>query len=172
MKKTVVMIAGLSLAFLVFAGLSSGDSAPDFSAKNQDGKTLHLSDFKGKYLLLYFYPKDDTPGCTKEACKFRDGFTDLNKHNVVVLGVSKQDEASHRSFRKTYKLPFDLLVDENGKLATTYGIDTIPVVGYFKRESVLISPTGKILKTYKGVDPDTHSRQVLQDVEGAQNGLQ
>src|SRR6185437_12963701 len=168
--KKLFAILGLSVGFVVLAGLASGEQAPDFATKNQDGKVLHLGDFKGNYLLLYFYPKDDTPGCTKEACKFRDGFDLLKRHNVTVLGVSKQSEQSHRSFKKEYKLPFDLLVDEDGKLASAYGIATIPVVGYFKRESVLISPSGKVLKIYKDVDPDAHASQVLMDVEGAQGG--
>lgn len=154
------------------ATLAPGTAAPDFTAKNQDGKAIHLADFKGKYVLLYFYPKDDTPGCTKEACNFRDGISVLQKHGAVVLGVSKQDEKSHQEFRAKYKLPFDLLVDSDGQVASAYGISSMPVVGYFKRESVLISPTGKVLKFYKGVDPEVHSKQVIQDIEGAQGGLQ
>lgn len=171
MKKFIGILA-LSVLFVAAAALKSGDAAPDFSVKNQDGKTIQLSDLKGKYVLLYFYPKDDTPGCTKEACKFRDGFDLIKRHNVVVLGVSKQSEQSHRAFKKTYHLPFDLIVDEDGKLATSYSVETIPVLGFFKRESVLISPIGKVLKFYKDVDPEAHARQVIQDVEGFQGGLQ
>src|SRR2546422_321389 len=89
MKKLIGLFT-LSVLFVAATALKSGDAAPDFSAKNQDGKTIQLSDLKGKYVLLYFYPKDDTPGCTKEACKFRDGFDLIKRHNVVVLGVSKQ----------------------------------------------------------------------------------
>jgi peroxiredoxin Q/BCP len=163
-------LAILGAAFL-FSALSPGTKAPDFTAKNQDGKAISLADLKGKYVLLYFYPKDDTPGCTKEACSFRDGFELLRKHGAVVLGVSKQDEKSHQEFRAKYKLPFDLLVDNDGKLASAYGIASMPVVGYFKRESVLIDPNGKILKQYKDVNPEVHSKQVLQDIEGAQGAL-
>ena len=169
--KKLKSLCVLSL-FVIFAALSSGDPAPDFTAQNQDGKAIHLTDFKGKYVLLYFYPKDDTPGCTKEACSFRDGFEAVRKHGAVVFGVSKQDAESHKAFQTKHKLPFDLLVDTDGKIAGLYGIATIPVVGYFKRESVLIRPDGKVGKTYKDVNPDTHAKQVLQDIEGLQGGLQ
>lgn len=170
MKKLSTLLALVAFVLLSTA-LKQGDAAPDFSAKNQDGQELRLGDFKGKYLLLYFYPKDDTPGCTKEACKFRDGFDLLKKHDLTVLGVSRQSEQSHRAFRKTYKLPFDLLVDTDGKVASAYGIEEMPVVGYFKRESVLIGPDGKVLKLYKDVDPDKHAREVVADVEGIRGGL-
>jgi peroxiredoxin Q/BCP len=158
--------------FMIFAALSPGDPAPHFAAQNQDGKVIHLSDLKGKFVLLYFYPKDDTPGCTKEACSFRDGFETVRKHGAVVFGVSKQDAESHKAFRTKHKLPFDLLVDTDGKLAEQFGIESMPGVGYFKRQSVLIRPDGKIAKTYKDVNPDTHAQQVLQDIEGQQGGLQ
>ena len=163
---------GLLVLFTSIAGLTQGQPAPDFSAKNQDGKEIHLADLKGKFVLLYFYPKDETPGCTKEACQFRDGFATFQRHNAVVFGVSKQSGDSHKAFIKSHKLPFDLLVDEDGKLATQYGIGSYAVIGMLKRESVLISPNGKIAKIYKEVDPETHSKQVLQDIEGLQGGLQ
>src|SRR6185437_5399080 len=138
--------------------------APNFTALNQDGKAITLSALRGKFVLLYFYPKDDTPGCTKEACSFRDGFAKLRGEGVVVYGVSRQDEKSHQAFRAKYHLPFDLLADTQGKLADEYGIGSIPIIGLFKRQSVLIGPDGRVLKIYKDVDPGTHSRQVLQDI--------
>src|SRR3989338_4863444 len=111
----------LSKIILPFAPLimaiSAGVPAPNFAAKNQDGKEMHLSDFKGKFVLIYFYPKDDTPGCTKEACDFRDSFTKVKKLNAVVLGVSRQEAASHKKFIAKHKLPFDLLVDHDGEIA-------------------------------------------------------
>jgi peroxiredoxin Q/BCP len=171
MTKKLLGTLGLAVLFLGLAALKPGENAPDFSAKNQNGKEIRLADLKGKYVLLYFYPKDDTPGCTKEACQFRDGFAQFGKHNAVVFGVSRQDSESHKAFIAKHKLPFDLLVDTDGKLAQSYGIGSIPVMGLDKRESVLILPNGKVAKIYTGVDPDTHSKQVLQDIEALQNGL-
>jgi peroxiredoxin Q/BCP len=171
MKKLIGTLGFLAL-FLGLVGLTQGQVAPDFSVKNQDGKAVSLADLKGKFVLLYFYPKDDTPGCTKEACSFRDGFHDLQKHGAVVFGVSKQDDESHRAFKAKHKLPFDLLVDTEGKLAASYGIGTMPVIGFYKRESVLIGPSGKVVKIYKDVSPEIHTHQVLLDIEGIQGGLQ
>ena len=168
----VLGLLGLVGLFVALAALTPGQPAPDFTAKNQDGKEIHLADLKGKYVLLYFYPKDDTPGCTKEACQFRDGFAQFGRHNALVFGVSKQDDQSHRAFKKTYKLPFDLLVDTDGKVAELYGVGTIMGMPMYKRESVLIMPNGKVAKIYKDVNPETHSKQVLQDIEGLQGGLQ
>jgi peroxiredoxin Q/BCP len=148
-----------------FAALVAGDVAPAFSAKNQDGQTVQLSDFKGKYVLVYFYPKDDTPGCTKEACSFRDEYAKIKKLNTVVLGVSRQDGQSHQEFRSKHKLPFDLLVDADGSLAKAYSVPTMPIVGFTKRQSILIGPDGKVLHFYQDVDPSTHVQQVMTDIE-------
>ena len=155
----------IALAFCL--GLSSGDLAPDFSLKNQNGKLIHLSDYKGKYVLVYFYPKDETPGCTKEACSLRDSFEAIKKMNTVILGVSRQDQKSHQEFIAKYKLPFDLLVDEDGKMGKSYGVGTYPLLGYFKRESVLIGPDGHVVQFYTDVDPSTHVQQVLADLKKA-----
>jgi peroxiredoxin Q/BCP len=162
MKKLSV----LALLFIPFLlALAPGANAPDFSAKNQDGKTIRLSDFKGKWLLIYFYPKDDTPGCKKEACSFRDEFSKIKKLNVSILGVSRQDEKSHQEFKSKYKLPFDLLVDKDGSLADSFGVGSIPILGMTQRQSILIGPDGKIIQFYKDVDPDTHAQQVMKDVQ-------
>ncbi len=157
----------LLLLFLSFflLGLSPGDSVPDFELKNQDGKIIHLSDYPGKFLLLYFYPKDDTPGCTREACGFRDYFSEFQKVKTVVLGVSTQNEKSHQKFKAKHKLSFDLLVDTDGQLAKILGIGTIPVLGLVHRRSVLISPDAKILKFYDQVNPDAHPKEVLDDIK-------
>jgi peroxiredoxin Q/BCP len=168
----ILGLAALVGLFVFCAALTQGQDAPDFTAKNQDGKDIHLADYRGKFVLLYFYPKDDTPGCTKEACQFRDGFAQFTKHNAIVFGISKQSAASHRAFITAHKLPFDLLVDTNEKVADAYGITTIMGMPMFQRDSVLISPKGKIAKIYKNVDPDTHSKQVLQDIQAMQGGLQ
>ena len=102
--------------------LVAGDKAPDFSAKDQSGNTVSLSDFKGKKVVLYFYPKDDTPGCTKEACNFRDNFELLKKKGYVVLGVSVDSERSHKKFIEKYELPFTLISDTEKLVVTAYGM--------------------------------------------------
>ncbi len=145
--------------------LKFNDEAPNFTSTNQDGKMVRLSDYKGRFVLIYFYPKDDTPGCTKQACNFRDGFSQLKECNTVILGASTQDQASHLEFKKKYQLPFDLLVDPDRKLAESFGIGSIPLIGLTKRESVLISPEQKIVKIYSDVNPTTHFQEVLEDIQ-------
>jgi thioredoxin-dependent peroxiredoxin len=145
--------------------IAPGTAAPDFSAKNQDGKTVNLRDLRGKPVLMFFYPKDDTPGCTKEACNFRDSYGKFRELGTVILGVSRQDEKSHQKFKAKHKLPFDLLVDKDGKLAESYGVSLMPAVGFHKRQSVLIGPDGKVAKFYDSVDPTIHSDEVMKDIQ-------
>ncbi len=145
--------------------LKVNDEAPRFISTNQDGKMVHLSDYKGRFVLIYFYPKDDTPGCTKQACSFRDAFSQLKKWNTVILGASTQDQASHLEFKKKYQLSFDLLVDSGGKLAESFGIGSISTLGLTKRESVLIGPQQRIIKIYFDVNPATHVQEVLEDIQ-------
>jgi peroxiredoxin Q/BCP len=152
----------LLLSLVAAAGLAPGTAVPDVSAPNQDGKVIKLSDYRGKPVLLYFYPKDDTPGCTKEACSLRDDYAKFQAAGVVILGVSRQDAESHKAFRAKYHLPFDLLVDADGKFAEALRVETMPVVGFHKRQSLLIDPEGKIAKFFPDVDPTTHSAEVLQ----------
>lgn len=102
--------------------LSTGDAAPNFTTTTDTGEILSLSDLRGKKVVLYFYPKDDTPGCTKQACGFRDSYADFEAHGALVFGVSPQGEGSHAKFRAKYDLPFTLLVDEDHKIAETYGV--------------------------------------------------
>src|SRR4051812_36925124 len=116
-------VAALSLAAGVLAlltALAPGDKAPEFALKNQDAKEVTLAQQAGHPVLIYFYPKDGTPGCTKEACALRDNFTQIQKHGAVIFGVSTQDGKSHQGFRKEQKLPFDLLVDPNGDMAKKF----------------------------------------------------
>jgi peroxiredoxin Q/BCP len=153
------------LALVVSAGLAPGTVVPDIAAPNQDGKLVKLSDYRGKPVLLYFYPKDDTPGCTKEACNLRDDHAKFEKAGAVVLGVSRQDADSHKAFRSKYHLPFDLLVDKDGKFAEAFGVSTMPVVGFHKRQSLLIDKDGKVVKFFDDVDPATHSAEVLKLLE-------
>jgi len=139
--------------------LSEGQKAPDFAALDQQGQQHKLSAYKGKWLLVYFYPKNDTPGCTKEACAFRDEFADL-KGKVEVLGVSHDKVESHAKFASKYQLPFTLLSDPQKKIIEAY-----EAKGFFftKRISYLINPEGKIAKIYSKVSPKGHAREVLRD---------
>ena len=142
--------------------------ALDFSLPDQDGKLHKLSDYKGKWVLLYFYPKDDTPGCTKEACGIRDEFKNFKSLNIVVLGVSADSQESHKKFSEKYKLPFILLSDESKEVLKKYGVwGKKKFMGKeyegILRTSFLINPDGKIVKIYEQVNPDTHAKEVLKD---------
>ena len=161
MKK--ILILALLLSFLL-VGLAPGTRAPDFTVNNQDGKPVSLSGFKGKFVLIYFYPKDETPGCTKEACDFRDRYSEIKKLNTVVLGISRQGEKSHLEFKSRHHLPFDLLVDPKGKIADSFGVGRIPIIGYTKRQSILIDPQGRVVKFYDSVDPSSHVNEVIADI--------
>jgi peroxiredoxin Q/BCP len=156
-----------SLALLVLSSLPVGAPVPDFSAPNQDGKAVTLSEFKGKPVLVYFYPKDDTPGCTKEACALRDRFTKFQAAGIVILGVSRQDGESHRAFRAKYHLPFDLLTDRDGAVSKLLGVETYPLIGVHKRQSLLIGADGKLVAFYGAVDPETHADEVLRTLAAA-----
>ncbi len=140
--------------------LQVGDNAPAFSLIDQDGKTHSLNDYRGKHVLLYFYPKDDTPGCTREACSFRDNIKKLQE-KIIVLGVSGDSVLSHQKFVQKYSLNFPLLADPEKIAITAYGADGLI---FAKRTSFLISPEGTIEIIYTKVDPDTHVAQVLQDI--------
>ena len=155
-------IVFFSLPFLL--ALSVGEPAPNFALKNQDGKVIHLSDFKGKPVLIYFYPKDETPGCTKEACSLRDQFAKFKEQGAVILGISRQDEESHRKFKSKHKLPFDLLVDPDGEVAEKFDVGKMALIGFLQRKSVLIGPDQKVFRMYPKVKPETHAAQVLSDL--------
>jgi thioredoxin-dependent peroxiredoxin len=146
--------------------LKEGTKAPDFSAKNTDGETVRLKDLRGQKVVLYFYPKDDTPGCTKEACSFRDSFSDFKKRGIAVLGVSLDSEASHKKFTAKYKLPFPLLVDTDHSISDAYGVyGEKKFMGRtylgVKRMTFLIDEKGKIKKVFEKVKPEEHAREVL-----------
>ena len=149
-----------------------GRKAPDFTLENAGGKRVSLADFKGKHVIVYFYPKDDTPGCTKEACGFRDYWKDLQKVGVVVLGVSADSGASHAKFAAKYKLPFPLLSDPDRKVMTAYGAYGEKVMYGKKtkgviRSTVWIGPDGKVRKHWARVaDAAKHPDQVLEQVRG------
>ena len=151
------------------AQLKVGDPAPVFELVNQQGKAVSLNDHAGKWVVLYFYPKNDTPGCTTEACSFRDNINRLIAQQAVVLGVSLDSQQSHAKFAAKYKLPFDLLADEKGQVTQRYGslLDMV-VVKFAKRHSFIIDPNGRIAKIYRQVDPDEHVREVMHDLKKLQ----
>jgi peroxiredoxin Q/BCP len=141
-----------------------GKPAPDFMLQDQNGKDHTLSEWQGQWVLLYFYPKDDTPGCTVEACTFRDGFEDFEKIKAKVVGVSMDDVKSHKAFADKHNLPFTLLADPEGKATQLYGVKK-PLINMAQRQSFLIDPEGKLIKIYEDVKPADHPAEVLKDLE-------
>ena len=146
--------------------LKVGDKAPDFEVKNDKGGTVKLSDFRGKEVVLYFYPKDDTSGCTKEACGFRDDFSQFQKKDTVILGVSLDNEESHQKFIQKYNLPFQLLCDTSAEISKKYEVYGKKVL-YGKesmgilRTTFIIDKKGNIKQIFEKVDCDNHSRDIL-----------
>lgn len=139
-----------------------GSIAPDFSLPDQNGALQSLSQFRGKWVVLYFYPKDDTPGCTEQACKFRDDFAVLKILGAEVLGVSVDDHASHVDFAKKNKLPFPLLSDKDGNIASAYGsLRDLLITKIAKRNTFLISPQGRIERVYQGADTARNSAEII-----------
>jgi peroxiredoxin Q/BCP len=149
--------------------LAEGQQAPDFELKDESGTTHKLSEYQGQPVLLYFYPKDDTPGCTMEACNFRDDYSAYEKAGVVILGVSADDERSHLKFKEKYELPFTLLSDTEKEVVNLYGVWG-PKKMYGKeyqgiyRTTFLIDKLGKIAKVFEKVKPASHSEEVLSAV--------
>lgn len=141
--------------------LATGIPAPTFSAKDDAGNPISLADFKGKTVVLYFYPKDDTPGCTKEAQGFRDSYPEYQGKDVVVLGVSTDDEASHKLFKEKYGLPFKLVADPEGTITKAYDVDG---GGYAKRVTYIINGNGLIDKVYESVKTDSHAADILAEI--------
>ncbi|MBI4449888.1 thioredoxin-dependent thiol peroxidase [Candidatus Uhrbacteria bacterium] len=147
---------------------TTGSTAPDFTLPDQDGKPHALADYRGRWVLLYFYPKDDTPGCTTEACTIRDRYTSFGSSQVVVFGVSTDTTASHKKFVEKYGLPFPLLADPAKKVVRAYGVwGKKKFMGReyegTKRMSFLIDPKGKVAKIYEDVKPAAHADEVLSD---------
>ena len=148
------------------ATLKEGDKAPDFTAKNQNGETVSLSGFLGKNVILYFYPKDDTPGCTAEACDFRDNYQSLLSQGFQVIGVSTDDEKSHKKFESKYRLPFPLIADDDKSIVEEYGV-WVEKNMYGKtymgtaRTTFLIGTDGIIKNIISKVDTKNSSQQIL-----------
>ncbi len=160
-------LLGLTLAVPAqAAGVTVGDVAPDFRLQDQQGQWHSLANHHGQWIILYFYPKDQTPGCTKEACSFRDNIFAFEAMGAVVLGVSLDDVASHDEFAKKYSLPFPLLADTSGAVTSRYGVmGGFGPIRMAKRQSFLISPDGKIARHYESVEPEKHSAEVLADLK-------
>jgi thioredoxin-dependent peroxiredoxin len=148
--------------------VKEGDMAPPFSTEMVTGDTqapVSLSDFHGKKVILYFYPKDETSGCTKEACAFRDGYSRFTNAGLVVLGCSVDSADAHKDFIRKNGLPFPLLLDPDKKIAKAYGaVNGIPILGLDRRITYVIDENGKILKVYPSVDPSTHATAILNDL--------
>ena len=175
---TGVLVAMTLFGFLSRAAhaeeLAVGDAAPGFELMDQNSETQRLADYRGEWVVLYFYPKDDTPGCTTEACNFRDDIHQLQDMGAQVLGVSLDSMESHKEFAEKYHLPYPLLADREGKVARKYGalFDFGPVE-FAKRHTFIIDPEGQIARIYRDVKPKTHSDEViatLSELKGGENG--
>lgn len=162
----------LTLALLPALPASAGGSiaigaqAPEFELPDQDGQLHSLEDYRDQWVVLYFYPKDETPGCTTQACEFRDNIFAFRKLNAQILGVSMDDVESHKKFSENHGLPFPLLADPDGKTADDYGVKT-KMMGWTvaKRQTFIVDPQGTIVRHYEKVDPDEHAAEVLADLE-------
>lgn len=162
--------AGVLLMFTLFGArgdaLQTGMPAPAFSLTDQYGKSHALADYQGSWLVLYFYPKDDTPGCTTEACAFRDDLRRLKQMHVALLGVSLDDVDSHRRFADKFNLPFPLLADTKGETARAYGaLWSLGPLRFARRQTFIIDPHGRVAHIYRSVDAAQHSEQVIRDLE-------
>ena len=143
-----------------------GKAAPDFKLKNSYGELVSLEQFKGEWLLVFFYPKDDTPGCTKEACSLRDNFTEIKKLNANVVGISIDSSDSHKEFKEKYNLPFMLLSDSDGEAAKKYGaLNNFFIFKLAKRQSFIIDPIGVVRRVYRDVSPANHAQEIKNDLE-------
>ena len=169
-KKNIISIASILFFFLITgissAEINSGQTAPNFNLQDQNGNWHTLDNYKGQWVVLFFYQKDQTPGCTTEACNFRDNIFEFQKLNAQILGVSLDDIESHQAFSEKYSLPYPILADVNKECATEYGVlGKFMMMTIAKRQSFVINPEGKIVKHYKKVDPDTHTEQVIGDLK-------
>ncbi len=162
-KKTITLLTLLLLNSMVYAKSMQGQPAPTFNLEDQSGELHQLADYKGQYLVVYFYPKNDTSGCTIEAKAFRDNYDTLKAMNADVLGVSLDDAESHRAFIAKYDLPFNLLVDADKQMSRDYGVDGgMAIFSYAKRQTFIIDPEGQIAVHFEQVNPSTHAEQVIE----------
>jgi peroxiredoxin Q/BCP len=167
MKKILLVLLLTFLSGPLFAGEPpmEGSDAPSFNLQDQNGDWHTLESYRGQWLAIYFYPKDDTPGCTTEACNFRDNIYAFKAIDAAVVGISVDDVESHKKFSDKYKLPFTLLADSDNTTATAYGVlKDYKLLKLASRQSFLVDPNGKIAKHYGDVDPETHTEEVLADI--------
>jgi len=172
-----LLVAAISLLLIIVAlsftpiGLANdhpmvGSPAPEFELPDQMGQLHSLEDYRNQWVVLYFYPKDDTPGCTTEACEFRDNIFAFREMNAQILGVSLDDVESHKAFAENYDLPFPLLADTEGETSVAYGVKTRMFgMTVAKRQTFIIGPDGNIAKHYEKVTPEDHSTEVLSDLK-------
>jgi peroxiredoxin Q/BCP len=175
MMRAAVLIAGVALVLgLAYSWLNAaqaaqpakGQEAPAFRLQDQDGKWHSLGDYRGQWVAVYFYPKADTPGCTKEACEFRDNIFAFEEIGAAIIGISIDAIKDQKAFAEKYSLPFPLLADIDGKTADAYGVlKNLGIMKIASRQSFLIGPDGSIVKHYESVDPKTHSKEVLADLK-------
>jgi len=169
-RTLTALLISLGLSTPATAGAAVGQSAPPFRLQDQKGDWHSLEQYSGQWVVLYFYPKDDTPGCTQEACGFRDNIFAFEDIGAVILGVSLDDVASHEAFAEKYSLPFSLLSDADAATATDYGVlKRIGPLKFAKRQSFIIDPAGNIARHYKTVNAEEHSAEVLADLKVLMN---
>ena len=172
MLKTIIMAVLLSIFSNTNANLEIGDPAPDFNLPDQFGSNHNLSDYYGQWLVLYFYPRDDTPGCTTQACDFRDAVERIINSRAIVFGISVDSIESHKAFSDKFKLPFSLLSDASGEVSESYdSLRNYYLIKLAKRNTFIIDPKGNIAKIYLSVDPNSHSKMVLDDLSVLQKAL-
>jgi peroxiredoxin Q/BCP len=164
LSAAALLVLGSDISLADQVGI--GEPAPDFELIDQHGQLHSIEDYRGKWVALYFYPKDNTPGCTTEACEFRDNIFAFRNANCQILGVSLDDAESHKLFSEKNSLPFPLLADTKGQAADAYGVKSeILGIKLAKRQTFLIDPEGMIAKHYAKVNPESHSAEVLADLE-------
>ncbi len=161
------LLAGSGPALAEGVAPEAGKPAPAFKLQDQAGKWHSLADYKGKWVALYFYPKDDTPGCTTQACGFRDNIFAFNKEGAVIVGISVDDMASHKEFAEKHSLPFTILADSDKAVTRSYGVlkTYMGVMEMARRDTFIIDPQGLVAKHYESVNPEGHSQMVLADIK-------
>ncbi len=171
-RTTVALTAALLILLTAgsgsaFAAPAVGKAAPAFKLQDQNGSWVNLEDHRGKWVVLYFYPKDSTPGCTTQACEFRDNIFAFRAANAVILGISVDDVESHAKFAEEHSLPFPILADSGKTTATAYGVlyKAMGIMELARRETFIIDPSGKIARHYKDVNPKGHSELILADLQ-------
>jgi len=175
MRTLFTLLLTILISFPAIAGEAPavGEPAPGFRLQDQNGEWRELQDYRGTWLAVYFYPKDQTPGCTTEACNFRDNIFAFRAIGAEVVGISLDDVKSHKEFSDKYKLPFVILADEGGATADAYGVlRDYKLIKIASRQSFLVNPEGVIARHYEDVDPDTHTQEVLADLETMMPELQ